>query len=98
MTEQELKKLWQLFHEIEDANQRVLVSNAFVAACFMHEKGEHEAAVKLLKTIFNVIDTHNRNTLVSKVFKFLPGNEALLASQVSANIELKDIMRRSEPE
>lgn len=91
MNEQELTKLWDIFHSIEDANLSVFASNAFVAGCFMHARGEEEAAVKLLTTIFNVIGWNNRSTLFNKVFKFLPSNEAKLAKIMPSNIELNKV-------
>jgi hypothetical protein len=89
MTDEELNKIWHIFHDIKDAKLSVFASNAFVAACFMHSKGEQEAAVKLLTALFNFIDTNKKETLISKIFKFLPGNEAILVSRVSSNVELR---------
>lgn len=91
MTDEELKKLWHMFHDIEDAKLSILASNTFVAACFMHARGEREAAIKLLTTLFNFIGIDKRITLISKFFKFLPNNEAILASNVSSNLELNKV-------
>jgi len=91
MNKDELNKLREVFHSIEDVKLSAFAANSFVSACFMHAKGEKKAAIKLLTTLFNVLGRNKRKGLFSKVLSFLPGHEAVLAEVIPSNVELSAI-------
>lgn len=76
--------------------EKMLYRDLFAVACYLHERGEKTAGLKLIQTLFDQLGRNLRKTYLDSVVSNLPGNQRRHALAVCAHQEINQLFEGGE--
>lgn len=91
---QSLQKLCSIIEQHSENKTDMPLRNMFATACYLSMIGEHQAAQKQVKSLFDWLGWDNRKTYFSAILESLSEFAPRYASEIAANQEINKIFEK----